>query len=57
MTSEPTIPAAIVEKAAQAKYYRANSRFTWEEATESHRQEFRDSVTRTLTPVYADIKA
>jgi len=56
------IPAAIIEKAARAKFYRAHPEYPadenhWENVSESYRRMFRDSVTRTLTPVYADIQA
>ena len=62
MSTEPTIRAAIIEKAARAKFYRAHPEYPagenhWENVSESYRRMFRDSVTRTLAPVYADIQA
>lgn len=60
MTTEPTIPAAIIEKAARAEFERrhpSTSLNQWGTTTEDYRQLFRVSVARTLAPVYADIQA
>ncbi len=56
------IPDDIIEKAARAKFYRAHPEYAdqltaWGAVAESYRQMFRESVVRTLPPVYADIQA
>ena len=52
-----TINPAIIEKAARAKFHRGYPLNEWETVHEGLRQSHRDSVTRTLAPVYADIQA
>lgn len=59
MTTKPPIPAAIVEKAANAKFKRAytDDAFTWDDAPDHVQKYCRDAVVRALAPVYADIQA
>lgn len=62
VTTEPTIPAAIIEKAARAMFQwdiedHSIPRPTWEMLDEHQRAVWLSGAVATLSAVYADIKA
>lgn len=57
MTTKPTIPAAIIEKAARAQYEYDQSESDWEREGPAYKQLYRDCVIAALSAVYADIQA